>query len=218
MEEGLRIIGAGYGRTGTLSLKHALERLGFGPCYHMVELFKDPSRIGHWEAAQRGRPVDWDAALAGYASAVDFPVALYYEQLMEAYPNAKVVLTVRDVDSWYASASQTILRARPSMARTASILVGLPFSRRARALARVGRHNARMMRGIGRSEGEARRSFEAHNARVRAVVPPDRLLVFSVKEGWGPLCAFLGVEAPDEPFPRVNERAAFGALLDSVLR
>ena len=208
MSEGLQVIGAGYGRTGTLSLKVALEQIGFGPCYHMMELLKDPSRVGQWMNAQRGRPVDWDALLAGYGSAVDFPTCLHFERLIEVYPQAKVVLTVRDTESWYASASQTIMSLRPTARQMVSLTLRLAFSTRARGLARVGRHNGKMMRRIGRGE-EAKRGYEEHIARVREVVPPERLLEFSVKQGWEPLCEFLGVNVPGEEFPRVNERAGF---------
>ncbi len=212
MSEGLRVIGAGFGRTGTLSLKVALEQLDLGPCYHMIELLKDSSRVEHWRRAQADKDTDWDALFAGYASAVDFPVCLYYEQLMHHYPHAKFVLTVRDTESWYASASQTIMTIRPTRRQALRLMTRMPFSRRARELAKVGAHNAKMIRRLGKGE-DAKRAYEAHNAQVREAMPADRLLEFSVKQGWGPLCEFLEVNEPEAPFPRVNERGAFRDLI-----
>lgn len=211
--DGLRVIGAGFGRTGTFSLKAALERLGFGPCYHMVELLTHRTHIDHWARAQRRGSADWDALFAGYASGVDFPVCSYVERLAEAYPTAKVVLSTRDEDAWYDSASATILRVRPTAGQTARLMLKLPISRSARQLWRIGLHNQRLLAPLRRGEEEAKRIYREHNQRVREVVPPDRLLEFSVKEGWAPLCKFLGVDVPDEPFPRVNERDGFEALV-----
>src|SRR4028118_1909160 len=107
----IRVIGAGLGRTGTLSLKAALEEVGFGACYHMIELLGHPEQVHFWEAASRGEPVHWDALFAGYQSIVDYPGCRYYRTLMEHYPDAKVVLTVRDPDRWYESTRETIYKA-----------------------------------------------------------------------------------------------------------
>ncbi len=107
---GLKIIGAGFGRTGTLSLKVALEELGFGPCYHMLEMFQHPEHIALWEAASKGHPVDWHQVFEEYQATVDWPGCAFYEQFMEAYPDAKVLLTVRDPDKWYESSQATIYR------------------------------------------------------------------------------------------------------------
>src|SRR5262245_50709202 len=106
----LRVIGAGFGRTGTLSLKAALEQLGFNPCYHMVEVLSHPDHIARWRAIGEGQAAEWEALFAGYQAAVDVPASEYYAQLMQAYPEAKVVLTVRDPEQWYESASSTIFR------------------------------------------------------------------------------------------------------------
>lgn len=216
----LRVIGAGMGRTGTLSLKAALDLLGFGPCHHMNELFADPSTVRHWEDAWTGRPVDWDAAFAGYASAVDYPTWPCWEALAETYPDARVILTVRDPERWYDSTRQTTWQAyldereRPRGDRP------LPLTRRARQLARVLRGTARLWevefedRFADRDYAIAR--FEQHNRSVVEALPPERLLVFAVKDGWGPLCDFLGVEPPDVPFPRSNDRKSFYDHLDTV--
>ena len=114
--KGLKIIGAGFGRTGTLSLKVALEELGFSPCYHMIEVFERPADIAVWEAAALGKPIDWKALFAGYQATVDWPACIFYKELMQVYPDAKVLLTVRNPENWYESANSTIfqMRSRPS--------------------------------------------------------------------------------------------------------
>jgi hypothetical protein len=212
----IKVIGAGLGRTGTLSLKSALEELGFGKCYHMTEVLAriDDARV--WDAAARGEPVDWDTLFQGYQSTVDWPGCAFYQELLRRYPEAKVVLTVRDPRPWYTSARQTIYHVRhvlPDWAR--------------RVFPRI-RHFTRMLDRIiwdgtfqGRFEDEsyAIEVFNRHNAEVQRVVPPEQLLVYEVRDGWGPLCAFLGVPAPDgKPFPHLNDTAEFRARTERVAR
>jgi hypothetical protein len=211
-ESGLRVIGVGFGRTGTASLRQALERLGFGPCYHMFVLAEEPRRASRWVEAMHGR-ADWPAVFAGFQSTVDWPGAAYWREIVTAYPSAKIVLTVRDPDRWYDSMSKTILRGAPVLQR--------PAVRRAFALLLLGDPDLRDMAEVvnhgvidrefgGRYDREHLTAvFERHAAEVRAEVPADRLLVFEVTQGWGPLCAFLGVPVPDEPFPHANETAEF---------
>ncbi|MCB9954155.1 MAG: sulfotransferase family protein [Planctomycetaceae bacterium] len=213
----LQVIGAGFGRTGTLSLKMALEELGFGPCYHMVELFNDRGRITHWENARLGRPVDWDALFDGYQSAVDFPVCSYYKELAERYPEAKFILTERDVDSWYASASQTILNVKPSLLQSFWIMLRLPFSQDARNLARIGMHNHAIVNQRMPDEATAKRVYLEHNQAVRETIPADRLLIYQVKEGWEPLCQFLKVPVPTSVFPKSNSREGFPEMVKKHL-
>jgi len=193
----LSVIGAGFGRTGTLSLKLALDQLGFGPCYHMIEVFKDPMAPGYWEAAADGRPVDWEEVFAGYGSTVDWPAATFYQQLADAYPQAKVILTVRDPEAWFASTQATIF-ARPltdsaddAWARMAVKVIGDLFDRKM--------SDKQKLIDV----------YHRHNATVQRVVPAERLLVYDVAEGWEPLCRFLGVPAPDGPMPRVNSTEEF---------
>lgn len=213
----LQVIGAGFGRTGTSSLKAALETLGFGPCYHMAELLARPERVHHWEAAERGRPVDWDALFEGYRAGVDFPGYCQYRTLAEHYPQAKVVLTVRDPDAWYRSVLCTTYRASPPPLRTALFALRLPFSVRLRRLLRA----LNLARGVWRKDfggrfenrDDALATYRAHLKEVRRVIPEERLLVYDVREGWGPLCDFLGVPVPEVPFPHLNDRASFGRSL-----
>ena len=201
---GLAVLGAGFGRTGTLSLKIALEQLGLGPCYHMSELLRDPGRASAWTRAALGSPVDWDAVLTGYVSAVDWPACAFWRELLVAYPECKVVLSLRDPAGWYASFETTVLPrlADRSPARFTEPH-GPPMSE---MLERV--ILDRSLRG--RAEPAAAISaYEAHYDAVRATVPPDHLLEFNVADGWTPLCDFLGVSPPSTPFPRTNTRDDF---------
>jgi hypothetical protein len=196
-----------------MSLKAALEELGFGPCYHMIEVFAHPEHADLWQAAWRGEPVDWEGFLGGYEAAVDWPACTFYEQLMERHPDAKVILTVRDPDRWYESTRSTIYEL--SMIATRSPLFRLVFG--AIRLLRFGRVGSGNMAdeiiwdgtfdGRFEDKGYAVEVFERHNEEVRRRVPHDRLLVYEVSEGWGPLCEFLGVQEPDTPFPRLNDTA-----------
>ncbi len=204
----VELIGTGFGRTGTLSTKHALERLGFGPCHHMLEAMAHPGQFRHLEAHVRGEPVDWGAAFAGYRSQVDFPGACVWRELLEAFPEAKVLHTVRDPGRWWDSTRATIWEARTAVAPWVRRLV--PAVDRAFAV-----NEALIWEGLfdGRflDRDHALAVFEARTAEVVATVPADRLLVFEVADGWEPLCAFLDVPVPDEPFPHVNDAAAMGA-------
>jgi hypothetical protein len=210
----MRVIGAGFGRTGTTSLKAALERLGFGPSYTLSEVFRNPGHVGFWETARRGlagERVDWEEFLGGYEVAVDWPACSFYEELMHAFPEAPVILTVRDPAPWYESMRSTIHELRrlttgPLPVRAAFALAE-PFVPGAAGAVRLADRLVWEDTFEGRFEDRAYAMdvFERHNEAVRLRVPPERLLVFDVREGWAPLCDFLGVEVPEEPFPRLNE-------------
>lgn len=209
----MQVIGTGFGRTGTLSTKRALEQLGVGPCHHMEEAVKHPGQFRVLEAHVRGEPVDWRRLFAGYRSQVDFPGACVWRELLDAFPDAKVLHTVRDPDRWYDSTLETIYPARTMVA---------PWVRRVsstvdRAL-RV--NDALIWDGVfeGRFEDRQRaiEIFHEWTAEVVGAVPADRLLVFDVADGWEPLCAFLGVPVPDEPFPHVNDRSSMRRKLGAV--
>ena len=208
----MKVIGAGFGRTGTTSLKAALETLGFGSAYHMTEVFTHPEHVRFWEAARRGERVDWEAFFSGYGVAVDWPACAFYAELMEAFPEAAVILTVRDPERWYESARDTIygihgISTGPAPVRLAFAFAGL--------LAPGVTGIARLADGIvwndtfdGRFEDRhhATETFRRHNEQVSRRVPPERLLVYDVKEGWAPLCDFFGVEVPNKPFPHLNDK------------
>jgi hypothetical protein len=193
----LSVIGAGLGRTGTMSLKLALEQLGFGPCHHMVEVFKDPAAPGRWCAAAEGGPVDWETMFAGYRSTVDWPSATFWRELAEAHPEAKVILTVRDPEAWFRSTQATIMsRPVPDPPET-------PFH------AMIAKVINPMFGGRVNDRDTLVAAFNAHNAKVRAAIAPERLLVYEVAEGWEPLCAFLGVPVPGAPMPVANTTEEF---------
>ena len=216
----LAVIGAGLGRTGTLSLHAALERLGFAPCEHMTNCFAHPERFALWlEAAGRkraGAPIDWQPLFAGYRATVDWPGAFFWRELTAAHPEARVILTVRDPARWYDSARTTIYAA--TQARTATPAARLLYG----LLGWVDPGASRGFRtvqetvwdgtfgGSFENRADALRIFAAHDHDVETAISPERLLIFDVKQGWEPLCAFLGVSVPqNEPFPHANDAADF---------
>src|SRR5215203_5299182 len=211
----LEVIGASFGRTGTMSMKAALEELGFGPCYHMKELFRHPEHMGQWRAAMRGDPVDWERVLGDYRATVDWPGCTFYEELMERNPDAKVLLSVRDPERWYESTRSTIYElGRISTGSSLSRLSFAFFFLLAFGTFNTGQGPMTeeiIWEGTFGGKFEDKRHaievFNRHNEEVRRRVPQEKLLVYEVKEGWGTLCEFLGVEEPDEPFPRLNDAA-----------
>ena len=218
----MNVVGAGFGRTGTTSLKAALEELGFGTTYHMTEVFTHPQHARTWQAARRGERVDWEGFLDGYGVAVDWPACAFYAELMEAFPASKVVLTVRDPDRWYESMRNTIygihrISSGPILLRLALSAAG-QFAPGVTDIVRLA--NDIVWEGTFEGRFDDRRyaieTFERHNAEVRRRVPPDRLLVYDVKEGWAPLCEFFGVEVPQEPFPHLNDTRQMQLRLLSI--
>ena len=197
----IQLIGAGVGRTGTMSLKLAINRLGLGPCHHMdAVLHGMPVHVPLWSAALNGQS-DWEAIYSGFNSAVDWPTAGFFRELVVAYPSAKFVLTRRSPESWADSFGATIYKvlaekdqAPPEMKDWLEMVSGV--------VAHTG-----FPPGMDRDGLMS--AFVAHNEAVKNVIPASRLLVYQVKEGWGPLCDFLGVPAPSEPFPRTNDREEF---------
>ncbi|HEX5848180.1 MAG TPA: sulfotransferase [Rubrobacter sp.] len=207
----MRVIGAGFGRTGTTSLKAALGELGFGPSYTLGEVFANPEHVARWETARRGGEVDWEGFLAGYEVAVDWPACSFYAELMQAFPDAPVILTIRDETAWYESTRSTIhglrrLTTGPLPLRAAFALAS-PFAPGPAGTVRLADRLVWEDTFHGRFEDRdyAMEAFERHNETVRRRVPKGRLLVFDVRQGWEPLCHFLGVEVPDTPFPHLNE-------------
>jgi hypothetical protein len=202
----LRIIGAGLGRTGTASLKVALETLGAGPCYHMSEVLAHPDHVALWIDVAGGRP-DFDRIFDGYAATVDFPSAIYWRALMDHYPDAKVILSHRDPEAWYRSTQETILGRK-----WWEFALNGPFGAMCAATIEP------FLGGDVHDHDRLIEIFTAHVATVRATVPPDRLLVFQAKDGWEPLCAFLGVPVPETPYPHVNSEAETKRLFEEIIR
>lgn len=204
----LAVIGSGFGRTGTKSLKAALEQLGFGPCHHMHEIVEHPEQVAHWQALAAGRPVDWNDVFAGYRSQVDWPGAHVWRELAEAFPAAKVIHTVRPEDVWWNSFVKTIgklmttYKQLPLPPHISDILHA--WEQLAGRATFAGKHADR---------DTAIAAYHRRTEEVQAAIPADRLLVFDVAEGWEPLCRFLDVPVPAEPFPHRNLRADFWEVL-----
>ena len=199
----LQIIGPGFGRTGTYSLKIALEHLGFGPAHHMFEVRDNPRLLPDWQAIARGETRDWDAVFAGYRSQVDWPGARVWSELADRYPEARVILTVRDPDLWYSSVEKTILpfvQAR-----------GKHDGAHPNAVADMAYRLVVEQVFDGRLDDRkhAIAVFNDHIAKVRDTIDPERLLVFEVEQGWKPLCDFLGCPTPSVTFPRLNSTRQF---------
>jgi hypothetical protein len=209
----VRIVGAGLGRTGTLSLKIALELLLDGPCYHMLEVFGRPDDITAWQRAVDGELPDWPSFLSDYAAAVDWPVAAFWRELAEAFPEAPLLLsTRRDADAWWKSASETIFLVGRLRAGTES-QHGPPDGVAGEQLAMVHALFARRFTPDWRDEAAAKAAYEAHNAEVRATIAPARLVDWQPGDGWAPICAALGVPVPDAPFPHANTTEEFRAMI-----
>jgi Sulfotransferase domain len=214
----IELIGAGLPRTGTLSQKEALELLGFGPCYHWIDVLADlEGQVRLWDGALEGR-VDPAQILEGSRSTVDWPGGYFYRQLLDSFPDSKVLLSVRDPERWEPSFRETIV----DMCFGES-LIRLLSSARAHVDPKWRRYLEFVERMFwseqgtftaGHSPSELIEAFVAHNEDVKRVVPAERLLVWEVSDGWEPLCEFLGVPVPDEPLPHANDRATF---LDRVI-
>ena len=202
----LKLIGAGFGRTGTMSLKAALEQLGLNPCYHMVECFpKGPKHWDLWTRAANGNP-DWDAIFDGFEATVDFPACTSYRALADFYPDAKVLLSVRDPEAWYQSTQETIF-AKPWLDWLEQSEAALYMS------GTINRYFDNRMHD--RDHLIAR--FNQHIDAVKAAIPPERLLVFEAKQGWGPLCTFLELPVPEGDFPHINDNAATREIIQNIM-
>jgi hypothetical protein len=198
----LQVVGAGVGRTGTHSLKIALEQLLGGTCHHMVECFGRPDQIEGFTAAIDGEPVDWDALMADFTAMVDFPGAMFWRELAAASPDAPVLLSTRDAEGWYTSATNTIFGAFDASPPELQ-----PWMQAVRRGLRD-----RFSDDFGNKDAMIA-AYDAHNAAVRAEVPADRLIDWTPSDGWGPLCAGLGKPVPAEPFPVTNTTKEFREMI-----
>lgn len=198
----LAVIGAGFGRTGTESMKLALEQLGLGPCHHMKEVIASPEQLRLWRGAARGDVPDWETAFAGFNSSVDWPSSFFWRELSEAYPGAKIVLTLRTSDSWYKSMSNTIFKVLDATTDPDSIGLTLIANR--------------VFGGRYHDRDHAIAVYEKNNAEVQAAFSEDRLLTYRLGDGWEPLCRFLGKPVPDSPFPRSNSTAEFTGTMSKL--
>lgn len=207
----IKVIGAGFGRTGTGSLRFALERLGFDKCYHMSEIMEHPEKSRDWLKARLKQQIDWDDVFDGYQATADWPGCTFYKELHEHYPDAKVILTVRDPDEWYRSTYETIY----AMAKARNKIIACLFP--------AARNMKRMITGIiwdgtfhGNFEDKiyAKKIFKDHIEEVKRTVPEEQLLIYEITQGWEPLCKFLSVPVPQgEPFPIINNSESMRILL-----
>lgn len=191
----LKVIGAGLGRTGTNSLKLALERLLGEPCYHMIEVFGHPEHVPLWHAAALGETVDWSAIFDGYAATVDWPSASFWPELSQAYPDALIIWSYRTPESWWKSASSTIF---PKLQETEGAWHDMICTLIER----------RFTRDLNNRDA-CIAAFHRHNEQVLNAGLDNRLLKWQATDGWEPICRALGVDVPDEPFPHVNSTADF---------
>lgn len=198
----LKIIGAGFGRTSTLSLKSALETLGFDPCYHMMEVSANKGFADYWGAAARGDAVDWDVVFQGYQATVDWPAATYWRELADHYPDAKVLLSVRDPEAWYKSVMNTIYGA-DNRKWFEALYKDLPQRQM------IDRIFDTTFDGKILDKDHAIRVFNTHTAEVKAAIPADRLLVYEVGSGWDPICTFLNLPVPNKDYPHSNSTEDF---------
>ena len=199
----LEVIGSGFGRTGTMTTKQALEMLGFGPCHHMVEIIEHPEQLALWKAVAAGGAVDWAEVYAGYRSQVDWPGAHVWEQTASAFPNAKIIHTERPEEAWWNSFNGTIGKLFATYHE-----LDVP----AHIMEQFHVMHDWLIQGTFTDFTDrhaAIAAYRANNHRVREVIPAERLLVFQVADGWPPLCEFLGAPVPDEPFPRTNPKKEF---------
>lgn len=209
----LEVIGAGFGRTGTMSMKLALEQLGYVKTHHMSEVMPNKAQRAYWHHIGAGGTPDWDVVFEGFRACVDFPSSTYYNELLAHFPDAKVVLNIRDADRWYKSASETIMAMPGAIPGWAKKYLPM-FST-----------NDEMVKGTvwnrvfdGRQDDpeHAKQVFNDYIEQVKADVPANKLLVFEVKDGWKPLCEFLGKDVPDTPFPHVNDSAQFKKMIRNM--
>lgn len=201
----LKVIGAGWGRTGTTSTLGALEELGFGPCYTFFTIMSArQDHFARWMDIYAGRPADWPALFEGFNSVVDWPACDFYADILSVWPQAKIILNVRDPHAWYKSMQNTIYMAYRMLKNAGDAAASNPLPRLLDVMLWQ-----RTFHGRFDDEDYAIAAFERHIDRVKQSVPAHKLLVFDVKEGWEPLCAFLDVPVPDRPFPHLNDTTAF---------
>jgi len=193
----IQVVGAGLYRTGTLSLKAALETLLGRPSYHMAEVLRHPEHIPVWHGAALGRMPRWADFLSDYSATLDAPAAYFWPELAAAFPDALVLLSVRSSESWWESASQTVMRTEGEVSPEWDAM------NEAISSSRFATHT--------QTKEAAIRGFELHNEKVRTEIGPRRLLEWTAGDGWEPICSALDIPVPDEPFPHTNSREEWAA-------
>ncbi|GGE47636.1 sulfotransferase family protein [Actibacterium pelagium] len=195
----LKVIGAGFARTGTDSMREALEILGFGPCHHMFEVMSNPVQMDRWRAFVKGADHSWEELFEGYASCTDLPSAHYWQELSKAYPDAPVIMNWRDPESWWPS-YEALRAAADKLPHDPDSLLNTLIV-------------PKVMRGLAHTKENAIGVLKDYYAAVQATIPPERLLVHKLGDGWAPLCKHLGVPVPDVPYPHRNTKGGLDEKL-----
>lgn len=220
----IKIIGAGFPRTGTTTLKRSLETLGFAHVYHMKELLVNPHKLHYWKTLDESGDTNWEGLYEGYDATVDFPGYPWYKEHMKRYPDARVILTVRDFESWHKSVFKTVWQAGPQTApEKIKMLFKLLTNTRVRNVVKCIKFFkkiffAQKMQGKFMDKAFAEKVWLDHIAEVKAYVPKEKLLVYDVRDGWGPLCKFLGAKEPSEPLPHLNKKENFKEMLPELMK
>jgi hypothetical protein len=220
----IKIIGAGLPRTGTNTLKNALETLGYSKTYHMKELLVNPDKLHHWLTLQSTGTTNWDELYEGYEATVDFPAYPWYKEHLKQYPDAKVIFTTRPFDKWYDSVHSTVWQAGPqTLPEKLAMMSKLLFNPRLRKVIKCVKLAKKRifqdtLEGKFEDKAFAEQAFNNHLEDVKATVPADKLLIYDVRDGWPPLCKFLGVEEPKEPLPHLNKKENFKTMLVDLMK
>jgi len=219
----IKIIGAGFPRTGTNTLKQALEQLGYSKTYHFKEMIAKPTDLQYWLTLEETGSTNWDELYQGYEASVDLPAYPWYLEHMEKYPDAKVILTVRPFDKWYDSLYNTIYKAGPqTLPEKLAMISKLLFNPGVRKMVKCVKFAKRRifeveLQGKFEDKAFAEKVFNDHIAKVKATVPAEKLLVYDVRDGWAPLCKFLGVPEPKEALPHLNKKENFKTMLAEMM-
>jgi hypothetical protein len=220
----IKIIGAGLPRTGTNTLKESLERLGYAKTYHMKELLVHPENLHYWLSLKDTSVTKWDELYSGFQATVDFPGYPWYKEHMKKYPDAKVILTVRPFEEWYTSVYSTIWQAGPqTLPQKLKMMSKLLFNPRLRSVIKCVKFAKGMifnvhLEGKFQDKKFAEKVFNKHIEDVKAFVPANKLLIYDVRDGWGPLCKFLNMPEPKEPLPHLNKKENFKAMLVELMK
>lgn len=220
----IQIIGAGFPRTGTTSLKRAVEILGFTKCYHMKELLVNPDMLPYWQELEETGNTDWDTLYEGYMGSVDFPCYPFYKEHLKRYPEAKVILTVRPFESWYNSLYNTVWQAGPqNLQEKLQMMARMAFNPRLRKAIKCIKFVRRYLwekqfQGNFEDKSFVEDIFRDHLEAVKAYVPAHQLLVYDIRDGWEPLCQFLGIPVPKEPLPHLNKKEDFKSMLGELIK
>jgi len=220
----IKIIGAGFPRTGTMTLKTALEILGFNKTYHYKDLIADSKKLRFWLELENTGQTDFDALFKGFEATVDFPGYPYYKILLKKYPDAKVILTKRDFEKWYESTYKTIWKsARKPIIDRLKLFIRKLFNKNLRAIFKCIKFMRRVylkdqFNNNFSSKAHAKNIFFKHIEEVITYVPKKQLLVYDVSEGWEPLCHFLEIPIPNQAFPHLNKKEHFHEMVKGMIR